>query len=423
MPSSDASDSADEAAAALRNALADKLKGWDVIRTAEVETAFREVSRHLFLPGEDLEMVYSDQAIVTKQDGDHPDSAPISSSSQPAIMAIMLEQLGLELGHRVLEIGAGTGYNAALMAHIVGGEGRVVTLDIDDDIVADARKHIAAAGLDNVTVVRSDGGYGYPPEAPYDRIILTVGAWDIAPAWLKQLKPDGRMVLPLSTRGGYQLSVAFERQNGHLESTSVKPCGFMLLRGAFASPEHHLPLEPGFSLDVVEKPKLDADGVWLLLTGESSDVATGVSVSPAESGFGGLGRWLSLHLPGMCTLTAQGDAVELGIVPCLFGYGKDPKFCHTRGSINETSLAVLARGAPPPDSESSESFELVVRTYGPDPTPAELVMEQVKAWDAAGRPDILGLKVKALPIESPYTPAKTEAVIPKKSSLIVVGWE
>ena len=172
-------------------------------------------------------------------------------------------------------------------------------------------------------------------------------------------------MLPLSTRGGYQLSVAFERQNGHLESTSVKPCGFMLLRGAFASPEHHLPLEPGFSLDVVEKPKLDADGVWLLLTGESSDAATGVSVSPAESGFGGLGRWLSLHLPGMCTLTAQGDAVELGIVPCLFGYGKDPKFCHTRGSINETSLAVLARGAPPPDSESSESFELVVRTYGP----------------------------------------------------------
>jgi len=173
-------------------------------------------------------------------------------------------------------------------------------------------------------------------------------------------------VLPLSTRGDYQLSIAFERQNGHLESTSVKPCGFMLLRGDFASPEHHLLLEPGFSFDVIEKPKMDAAEVWRLLTGESSDALTGVSVSSAESGFGGFGRWLSLHLPGMCTLSAQGEAVERGIVPCLFGYGKDPKFCHTRGSVNETSLAVLARGAPLADSESSDWFELVVRAYGPE---------------------------------------------------------
>jgi len=102
-------------------------------------------------------------------------------------MAIMLEQMELEPGHRVLEIGAGTGYNAALMAHIVGGEGLVATLDIDEDIVADVRKHIADAGLGNVTVVRADGGYGYPPDAPYDRIILTVGVWDLVPAWLEQL--------------------------------------------------------------------------------------------------------------------------------------------------------------------------------------------------------------------------------------------
>src|SRR5215210_2312005 len=136
-------------AAALHQALVDQLARAGLIRTPRVEAAFRAVPRHLFLPGLALDKVYSDVAIPTK----HLDDVPISSSSQPAIMAIMLEQLGLEPGHRVLEIGAGTGYNAALMAHIVGATGRVITLDIDEDIVDNARRHLAAAGCDQVQVV------------------------------------------------------------------------------------------------------------------------------------------------------------------------------------------------------------------------------------------------------------------------------
>jgi protein-L-isoaspartate(D-aspartate) O-methyltransferase len=84
--------------------------------------------------------VYTDQAIPTK----HADGRPISSSSQPAIMAIMLEQLALQPGQRVLEIGAGTGYNAALIAEIVGKDGRVVAIDIDQDLALAARQHLAA---------------------------------------------------------------------------------------------------------------------------------------------------------------------------------------------------------------------------------------------------------------------------------------
>jgi protein-L-isoaspartate(D-aspartate) O-methyltransferase len=85
-------------------------------------------------------------------------------------------------GQRVLEIGAGTGYNAALMAHIVGGSGEVVTVDIERDLVDAARDHLEAAGFGRVRVVLGDGGDGHPGGAPYDRIILTVGAWDVAPA-------------------------------------------------------------------------------------------------------------------------------------------------------------------------------------------------------------------------------------------------
>ncbi len=97
-------------------------------------------------------------------------------------MAIMLEQLQLEPGQRVLEIGTGTGYNAALMAHIVGETGQVITIDIDEDIVEGAREHLAAAGYDSVQVVCGDGGLGDVSAAAYDRIIFTVGANNILPA-------------------------------------------------------------------------------------------------------------------------------------------------------------------------------------------------------------------------------------------------
>src|SRR5689334_11280094 len=99
-------------AESLRGRLIDGLVSDGVLGSASVEAALRAVPRHLFLPDQPLETVYADRAVPTKRGAD---GVPISSSSQPAIMAIMLEQLALEPGMRVLEIGAGTGYNAALL--------------------------------------------------------------------------------------------------------------------------------------------------------------------------------------------------------------------------------------------------------------------------------------------------------------------
>ena len=216
----------------LHQALVDQLTKNGSITTSAVEAAFRAVSRHLFLPHVPPEHVYQDQAIPTKYD----EGRAISSSSQPTIMAIMLEQLALAPGHRVLEIGAGTGYNAALMAHIVGDTGHVVTIDVDEDLVTQARDHLTTAGFSHVTVVQGDGAFGYPHSAPYERIILTVGAWDIAPAWGEQLAPQGRIVLPLTLLPSLMLSVALERVDHGFQSVSAKPCGFMPLRGAYAHP-------------------------------------------------------------------------------------------------------------------------------------------------------------------------------------------
>ena len=160
---------------------------------ATVTAAFLTVPRHVFLPQVEAAQAYQDRAIVTKSDAR---GLPVSSSTQPAMMAIMLEQLELAAGQRVLEIGTGTGYNAAVIATIVGEAGAVVTIDIEPDVVDQARASLAAAGFAGVTVVRGDGADGVPGLAPYDRIIVTAGAWDLAPRWRAQLGAGGRIVLP-----------------------------------------------------------------------------------------------------------------------------------------------------------------------------------------------------------------------------------
>jgi protein-L-isoaspartate(D-aspartate) O-methyltransferase len=215
-------------------ALVEGLERDGLLRDQAIAAAFRAVPRHYFLPGHALEQVYADQAVAIKREGDEW----VSSSSQPAMMAIMLAQLGLAPGQRVLEVGAGTGYNAALIAHIVGASGRVVSLDIDPTIVADARRQLDAAGYSAVEVRQGDGALGAPDAAPFDRIIVTAGAWDLLPAWREQLAAGGRIVAPLTVLPGQMLSLGLERRGEVWEALSARPCGFVLLRGAEAHPEH-----------------------------------------------------------------------------------------------------------------------------------------------------------------------------------------
>jgi protein-L-isoaspartate O-methyltransferase len=141
----------------LHQALVDQLIAAGTLRTPSVEAAFRAVPPHLFLPAVSLEEVYRVQAIVTKRAA----GISVSSSSQPAIMTVMLEQLDVQPGPRVLEIGAGTGYNAPLLGQLVGATGQVISVDIDPDIVESARQHLDAGGFARVQVIRGDGGLGH----------------------------------------------------------------------------------------------------------------------------------------------------------------------------------------------------------------------------------------------------------------------
>jgi protein-L-isoaspartate(D-aspartate) O-methyltransferase len=221
-----------EDALRLHGALVDGLAREGLLGDEDIAAAFRATPRHYFLPGHALDEIYADKAVAVKREGDEW----VSSSSQPAMMAIMLAQLGLARGQRVLEVGTGTGYNAALIAHIVGPSGRVVSVDLDQDLVTAASRHLVAAGVAGVDLRYGDGAEGVPDAAPYDRIVVTAGAWDLLPAWRRQLVPGGRIVVPITVLPGLMLSLALEQRGDHWEAISARPCGFVPLRGSEAHP-------------------------------------------------------------------------------------------------------------------------------------------------------------------------------------------
>ncbi|MGQ4389485.1 methyltransferase domain-containing protein [Streptomyces sp. SAS_270] len=208
--------------------------------------AFEAVPRHLFVPyyyvgvrggferlwGEDpdcrrrerwLRGAYADAPLATRvRDGEL-----ISSSSQPSLMAKMLVELEIDEDHAVLEIGAGTGYNAALLAHRIG-DALVTTVDLDSEITESARRHLESAGH-RPTVVTGDGARGVPERAPFDRIMATCTMNSVPRPWLAQCRPGARILAPLAT-GLIALRV---RDAGHAEGRFLQtPAYFVPLRGA-----------------------------------------------------------------------------------------------------------------------------------------------------------------------------------------------
>ncbi|MFF4193864.1 methyltransferase domain-containing protein [Nonomuraea sp. NPDC001831] len=428
----------------------------------DVADALLAVPRHLFLPGVDPRTAYRDVPIVTRRD-EH--GLPVSSSSQPSVMATMLGQLGVEPGHRVLEIGAGTGYNAALLARLAGPEGRVVSLDLDAGVVRDARRNLAVAGFPQVEVVCADGVEGFAAAAPYDRVIATVGVWDLAPAWLDQLAPGGRLVVPLDLRG-VQVSVALERTGGHWAGRTVAPCGFMRLRGPSAGPESVVVLrrDPDLWLALPVAREL-GDLVTALETAPTNVAVTSPDPLPqppptadptagrdpltttippagrdplAEAGTpAGRDPLAEAGTPaGRDPLAEAGADVALWLALheprwCMLGGNRYGGYGGTFGLTDGSAIAVLASSASQASGPSGRNpdasgpsvrnadaadpaaaaggpgrAELVAEGYGPGGTAlAEELAAHVRAWAAAGRPRTTDLRLTAYRNPAPESAA------------------
>jgi len=404
--------------AGLRERLVAQVLQTSGIRDERIAAALRDVPRHLFLPHLPPEDAYLDDAIVTKRDAD---GQPISSSSQPAIMAIMLDQLTLAPGQRVLEIGAGTGYNAALMQHIIGPSGTVVSVDIEADLADQAREHLASAGYQDVTVVAADGADGYPPGAPYDRVIATVGVSDLAPAWLEQAGPGARIVVPLDVRGS-QLAVAFGRSGSgqHWVSRSVAPCGFMRMRGSLAGPERSVVLQPGLAvmlpdgLTLADGQEVDGAALAACMDEPPARFGTGVLTSSVQV-FWGLGLWLATRDRRSCGVAeerqAGDDPGRLARAP-LGGAG----MAATVGIVDSGGIAVLAADqAPPLPGPHPGQLALEVAGFGPHGFELGAALAtHVRAWDAAGQPGAARMHVDAYPrsaADEPDAPAADDALL------------
>lgn len=361
-----------ERAARLRDELVDTLRSRGKIVSPAVEKAFRTVARETFVPpGTPLEEVYAvDRAVVTKTD-EHGRS--LSSVSATYIQARMIEMADIHPGMAVLEIGSG-GYNAALLAEIVGPDGYVVSIDIDSEIVERAGALLSRTGYGGrVSVVHADAEYPVPGFGPFDRTLVTVGAWDIPPAWLDQLVADGVLVVPLRMNG-ITRTIAFRRDGDHLTSSDAEVAGFVPIQGQGAHTERTflLPDPNGarlwlqFDSGAPEEIRL-LDGV---LATESVSVWSGVTIGKGIS-FADLHLWLAAFLPGFCRISADPGtdlAAKLG------------KTWFPLGGVVGGSFAYLAVRPAMDDT----GVEFGATAHG-GRTAAIALVEQIQAWDRAGR--------------------------------------
>ncbi|MFD5437715.1 methyltransferase domain-containing protein [Kitasatospora sp. NPDC127067] len=241
----------DEQLLRARVVLASKIERVSGALSSRVVEAFLNVPRHPFVPvfyrlEQDgvhrpcradagwLREVYADRVLVTEVDGVHAEDAgpegvrgvATSSSTLPSLMADMLDALDVRPGDRVLEIGTGTGYNAALLCHLAGAA-HVTTVDRAEYLVATARTRLGEAGFEAVAV-RVDGADGYPDGAPYDRVIATCGVRRLPPAWLDQCVPGGLVVAPVGGAVARLTKLPDGRAVGRFLH---RPAAFMPLRG------------------------------------------------------------------------------------------------------------------------------------------------------------------------------------------------
>jgi len=157
----------------------------------------------------------------------------LSTISQPSLVLRMLDLLELKVGDRVLELGAGSGWSAALMGRIVGQKGHVVSLEIIPELAQNAAQNIASLGIANVQILTGDGAQGCDNSAPYDRVVFTAGTFDLPHYFYEQLRDQGLLLVVFKTEGGGDHLFLLRKTEDHFESLWSARCGFVQLRGSY----------------------------------------------------------------------------------------------------------------------------------------------------------------------------------------------
>ncbi|WP_327155531.1 methyltransferase, FxLD system [Streptomyces tubercidicus] len=400
----------------LRNALVDQIRADGHARTPDVETALRTVPRHKFVPDASLEDAYANSPVHIKYD---TDGTSISCASQPGVVALMLDQLEAQPGERILELGTGTGYNAALLAHLVGETGHVTTIDVDDDLVQGARAHLATAGFTNVEALTRDGAVGHAEGAPYNRIIATVGAHGVPHAWLDQLAPGGRLLVPQRLKGSVSRSVTYEQRDGRWVSLGSEMNTFMPLRRGIADDNRRvIPLSTDATvrLQAPAGQHIDADALSGVLEQPRTEEWTGMMVRAMESP-----EWMELFVT--CS-------VPSGLIRMLFPQSakgtllSDDPYPSSTAAVDKGTVAYLARRLSEKKTpEGGKLWEFGVIGHGPGSDElAAKVADAIRTWDRdyRGREATFELQ----PLDAPAIEQRPDLfALDTPLNRIVVDWQ
>jgi len=386
----------------LRDRMVDRIRRAGFMPSERVEQAMRTVPRHLFVPAVSAADAYADRPVIVKSGPTHP----LSSVSMPTVVAIMLGQLDPQPGDNVLEIGAGAGYNAALLAELVGPTGAVTTVDIDPDVTAHARSALTATGYDHVRVITADGALGAPEHAPFDKIIVTVGPWDLPPAWFDQLAVGGRLVVPLQWRGQTR-SIAFTRHADHLRAADSQPCAFIPMIGLVPNGERSADIADGVTVFWDDDQQIDPGALRPAATSPGTTLWSGVAVTSYQT-VDGIWLWLTVTEPNTCRLAATDEAIARGPI--------DPIFPAVTPAIADGDSFGYLTKTRRPSHNGQRRYELGATGHGPrGPQLAERLVTVIRRWnlDRAAQP-----VVTAWPAGT--RPSATGRVIPKRHTTLVL---
>jgi len=193
----------------------------NLIRSKKVIEAFENVDRIRFIPDEFKEQAYIDNPLPIGEG---------QTISAPHMVAMMTENLDVNQGDKVLEVGTGSGYQAAILSRLVGENGKIITTEINPKLAVFASNNLD--GLKNVTVVEWDGSKGYKKESPYDRIIVTAAAPEIPKPLIDQLKNDGKIAIPVGEKFQQTFKV-IKKKNKEIISEDICECIFVPLTGKY----------------------------------------------------------------------------------------------------------------------------------------------------------------------------------------------
>ncbi|VEP17624.1 conserved hypothetical protein [Hyella patelloides LEGE 07179] len=304
----------------------------------------------------------------------------VSTISQPSLVLYMLDLLQLKPGHKVFELGAGSGWNAAMISHIVGSEGHVYSLEIIPEVAKMASWAIDRLKIKNVSVINADGGEGYPAGAPYDRAIFAAGIYDLPCYFYEQIEEGGLLLMVIKNPGGWDNLFLLRKTESCFTSLESMSCGFVPVTGKY-------------QLESLNPINIETIPEWKDLQHQE------VSRMPFWWGWKGTAslNWKTMGIRSFLGIT-------------------EPNFCTFKSENNEPSQPDKYFGLWEREHNSlvlaKDDFLIA---YGSS-VAKEHLLQKIREWVDLGMPCAANFKLKVYPIDIPLTANKNQWIVKRKDS-------